>query len=337
MHRVKTAIVGLGYWGPNLVRNFSADAGCELIWGCDMSEERLNWLRSHYPAVRATASFDDILNDASIELVLIATPTSTHAALATKALNAGKHVFVEKPLTPTSAEARSLVELALSKQKLLFVDHTFLFAPAVETMINTVKSGKLGDLLYFDSVRINLGLIQRDVSVLQDLAIHDLSILAGIKDLSTVTSVAAIGSAHFGKQIENAHMHLTFNDGFNAHIHVSWLSPVKVRRTTLAGSTAMLTYDDTEPSEKLRIYDSGVVHDTTKPDPMLPTYHVGDIVIPALENKETIAREAAHVLRCIAGEETPRSPGSQGLRMLQILEAAHASLAAGGCPVPMQQ
>ncbi len=245
MHRVKTAIVGLGYWGPNLVRNFAAEPACELVWGCDKSEERLAWLRGHYPAVKPTANFDDVLNDTSIELVLIATPTSTHAALATKALEAGKHVFIEKPITPTSAEAAELVTLAKKQNKLLFVDHTFLFAPAVEKMIEIAGGKKLGDLLYFDSVRINLGLIQQDTTVLWDLAIHDLSILAGIKDLASIRSVSAVGSSHFGKQTENAHIHLLFQDGFNAHIHVSWLSPVKVRRTTLAGTSAMLVYDDT--------------------------------------------------------------------------------------------
>ena len=335
MHRVKTAIVGLGYWGPNLVRNFSAEPACELVWGCDKSEERLNWLKAHYPAVKPTANFDDVLNDPSIDLVLIATPTSTHVALATKALEAGKHVFVEKPITPTSAEAASLVALAEKQDKLLFVDHTFLFAPAVEKMMDIAKTGKLGDLLYFDSVRINLGLIQQDTTVLWDLAIHDLSILAGLKDLGAIRSVAALGSSHFGTQTENAHIHLLFRDGFNAHIHVSWLSPVKVRRTTLAGTSAMLVYDDTEPSEKLRLYDSGVVHDATRPDPMLPTYRVGDILIPALDRKETLAREAAHVLACVQGTETPRSPGSQGMQMLTILEAAHASLDAGGAAVPL--
>ncbi len=202
-------------------------------------------------------------------------------------------------------------------------------------MIEISESGKLGSLLYFDSVRINLGLIQQDTTVLWDLAIHDLSILAGIKDLANVTSVAAMGSSHFGKQTENAHIHLTFDDGFNAHIHVSWLSPVKVRRTTVAGTSAMLVYDDTEPSEKLRLYDSGVVHDSTRPDPMIPTYRVGDILIPALDRKETLAREAEHVLACVQGKETPRSPGAQGMQMLVILEAAHASLDNNGASVPL--
>jgi predicted dehydrogenase len=333
MHRVKTAIVGLGYWGPNLVRNFSAEPACELAWGCDMSEDRLAWLRAHYPAVKPTADFDDVIGDPSVELVLVATPTGTHVALATKALEAGKHVFVEKPLAPTSAEAAGLVALAQKHGKLLFVDHTFLFAPAVEKMIGLAKNKKLGELLYFDSVRINLGLIQRDTTVLWDLAIHDLSILAGLKDLAGIRSVSAIGSSHFGAQTENAHIHLLFDDGFNAHIHVSWLSPVKIRRTTLAGTSAMLVYDDVEPSEKLRLYDSGVTRDTTLPNPLLPTYRVGDILIPALDRKETLAREAEHVLACVRGEETPRSPGAQGMEMLAILEAAHASLDAGGSPV----
>lgn len=327
MHRVKTAIVGLGYWGPNLVRTFGAEPACELVWGCDTSEERLAWLKSHYPAVKPTANFDDVLNDPSVELVLIATPTSSHAALAGKALEAGKHVFVEKPLTPTSEEAETLVAFAASKGKLLFVDHTFLFAPAVEQMIARANDGSLGELLSFDSVRINLGLIQRDTTVLWDLAIHDLSILSGFKDLSTATSVTALGSSHFGKQTENAHIHIAFPDGFDAHIHVSWLSPVKIRRTTLTGTKAMLEYDDTEPSEKLRLYDSGVVHeDRVLPDPLRPTYRNGDILIPALDRAETLSREAAHVLRCVQGTEKPRSDGELALGMLRLLEAAHRSL-----------
>jgi predicted dehydrogenase len=184
-------------------------------------------------------------------------------------------------------------------------------------------------------VRINLGLIQKDTTVLWDLAIHDLSILTAFTNLADVTSVAVHGSAHFGSQTENAHIHLHYKNGFEAHIHVSWLSPVKVRRTTLAGTKAMVVYDDTQPSEKVRIYDSGVEHDDTKPDPFFPKYRAGDINIPALDTTETLARECAHVLRCVRGMETPRSAGEQGLLMLKILEAAHASLAQNGAVIPL--
>ncbi len=326
MSPIRTAIIGLGYWGPNVLRNFAAQEDCEMVWACDLKEENLRKIKSRYPSIATTTNYEDILQDASIELVIIATPTSSHAPLALQALKAGKHVFIEKPMTGTMDEARAIVEAAKRAGKHVFVDHTFMFAPAVKSLASMAREATLGNLLYFDSVRINLGLIQPDTSVLYDLAIHDLSILSTIKNLDEVERVSAHGNKHFGKQIEDAHLHLDFRGGFHAHIHVSWLSPVKIRRTTLAGNLAMVTFDDTEPSEKLRLYDAGVDHDATKADPFFPKYRAGDILIPALPNVETLATEAEHVLRCIRGEEKPISDALLAEKILSILAIASASL-----------
>lgn len=337
---VRTALIGLGYWGPNLLRVFSAQAGCVLARACDKDAARIETQRRRYPAVEFGTDAEEIFADASIELVLIATPTSTHFALAKKALEAGKHVFIEKPMASSVAEAEELCALARKHKKLLFVDHTFAFAAPVVALRSMVERGELGDLLCFDSVRVNLGLIQRDANVLQDLAVHDLAILSAVAPLSTVTSVTAIGHRHFGEQMEEAHVHLAFPTAFHAHIHVSWLSPVKLRNTTVTGTKAMVTFDDVQPSEKLRVYDRGVEHDKTKADPSVaahgakadpffPKYRAGDIRIPALPNTETLAVEAEHVLACVRGLETPRVSGDDGLVVMRILEAANASMASG--------
>ena len=333
MKPVTTALIGLGYWGPNLLRNFSAQEGCRLAMACDLSEANIEKARRHYPAVTYVKNVEEVWKNPEIELVLIATPTSTHYPLAKAALEAGKHVFVEKPMTSTVEQAEELVALAKEKGKHLFVDHTFVFAPAVRKMQEFAKAGKLGELLYFDSSRINLGIIQKDTNALYDLAIHDLSILGTVMDLGRVAQISAMGSMHFGAQEEHVHMHLTFDTGFHAHIQVSWLSPVKVRKSVLAGRDGMIVYDDTEPSEKVRFYDSGVEHDDGKPDPMLPKYRSGDIIIPALPVTETLGLEAKHVLRCVRGEETPESDGEQGLKILKLLAKAQESMRLGGVPV----
>lgn len=335
MQPVKTALIGLGYWGPNLLRNFSAQPQCDLAVACDLSDANIEKARRHYPAITYTKDVQDIWNDTSIELVLIATPTTSHYPLAKAALEAGKHVFVEKPFTSTSAQAEELVALAKSKGKHIFVDHTFVFAPAVRALRDAAASGKLGDLLYFDSTRINLGLIQQDTNVLYDLAIHDLSILGTIADLSRVAQVSAMGSMHFGAQEEHVHLHVAFDSGFHAHVAVSWLSPVKVRRSVLAGRKGMAVYDDTEPSEKLRLYDSAVEHDSTRPDPMLPKYRSGDVLIPALPTVETLAIEAEHVCRAVRGLEQPEVSGEDALKILRILEKAQESMKQGGIPVSL--
>lgn len=323
---VRTGIVGLGYWGPNVLRNFAAQEGCAMTYACDMDETKLQNIRKQYPTIACTKRYEDLLEDASVELILIATPTSSHYPLAKAALEAGKHVFIEKPITSSVTEAQELTDLATQKGRCLFVDHTFVFAPAVTKLAELAQSNALGKLLYFDSSRLNLGLIQKDANVLLDLAIHDLSILNTIVDLETVTEIAAYGGAHFGTQEEDAHLHLTFSSGFQAHIHVSWLSPVKIRQTILAGTKSMALYDDTHPSEKIRIYDRGVDHDDTKPDPFFPKYRSGDIVIPSLPNLEPLSLEARHVLRCVRGEEQPVVSGKVGTKILTIVQLATEAL-----------
>jgi predicted dehydrogenase len=300
-----------------------------LAWGCDVSVDRIAKFSRQYPAVRFTQNYDDLLRDKSLQAIVIATPTGSHFELAKKALEAGKHVLVEKPMTGTAADAQKLVNLARKNKRLLLVDHTFAYTAAVEKIRSIVSSKTLGDLLYFDSTRINLGLIQKDCNVLWDLAVHDLTILASIADMTKVTSVTALGSAHYGKHVEDAHLHLTFSTGLAAHIHVSWLSPVKLRTTLIAGRKAMIVYDDAEPSEKIRVYDKGIEHDTTKADPFFPKYRSGDVLIPALPNTEPLGAEAKHFVACIQGEQKPMVDGEDGLAIVRILEKADESIRTG--------
>lgn len=328
MTQVVTGIIGLGYWGPHLLRNFAAQTACRMKYGCDLKEDNIGKARAHYPAVTFTKNIEEVLADPEVELVLIATPTSSHFPLAKRALEAGKHVFIEKPVCTSSTEAAELMTIAQENKKMIFVDHTFAFAPSVVKMREFAESGTLGDLLYFDSTRINLGIIQPDTNVLWDLAIHDLTILNIVKDLRRVKELCAHGSMFYGKQTEVAHLHMTFDDGFMASISVSWLSPVKIRHTILAGTKAMVTYDDIEPSEKIRLYDKGVTGEAERPNPMLPTYRSGDIVIPALPSKETLALEAEHVLACVQSGEKPRVGIEKGLAILRLLEKANESVAA---------
>lgn len=323
---VRTALIGLGYWGPNLLRNFVAQKTCDMIYVCDRKAERREWGKSRYPHVQFIEDPAVIFADPTIDLVLIATPTSTHSELALGALRSNKHVFIEKPLCGTSREGESLVAEASKRQRHIFVDHTFAFAPSVMEMKKRFERGDLGELLYFDSTRINLGIIQPDTNVLWDLAVHDLTILSQLKPLSQVQEVSAHGMKHYGNQVEVAHLHLQFTDGVTAHIHVSWLSPVKMRQTIVAGTKAMMTYDDIEPSEKLRVYDRGVVRDLEAPNPLLPKYRVGDISIPALNGHETLDLAASEVLDCVMHNKPPRVSGAAGLEILKILEAADLSL-----------
>lgn len=326
MKPVSVGVVGLGYWGPNWLRNFASIEGCELSFGCDLSKDRLTKFARQYPATKFTQSYKELLKKDGPEAIVIATPTSTHFPLAKAALEAGKHVLVEKPMTGTTKEAEELVRIAKKAKKHLLVDHTFAYTGAVTRIAEIAASGKLGDLLYFDSTRINLGLIQKDVNVLSDLAIHDLTILSRIADLRDVTKVLAIGSAHYGQQEEDAHLHLKFKNGMAAHIHASWLSPVKIRETLIAGRKAMIVYDDTEPSEKIRLYDKGVERDTTKPDPFFPAYRRGDVLIPALPVTEALATEAKHFLECVRGKAKPLISGEDGLIMIRLLALAEKSL-----------
>jgi predicted dehydrogenase len=329
MKPLRVAIVGLGYWGPNWLRNFSALDECEVAYACDLSDARLKKFSRMYPGTTFTKSYDEVLADSTVQAVVIATPTSTHFQLAKDALNAGMHVLVEKPMTSTSKEAAELTALAKKNKLQLLVDHTFAYTQAVAKIAEYADAGKLGNLLYFDSTRINLGLIQKDTNVLYDLAVHDLTILNRLQSLKDITEVFACGSAFYGKHAEVGHLHLKFKSGFHAHIHVSWLSPVKLRQTLIGGKKAMIVYDDLEPSEKIKFYDKGVdmLRDDTKPDPFFPKYRSGDVTIPALKLTEALETEARHFLACIRGGEKPLVSGEDGERMVRILELADKSMA----------
>ena len=330
---IKVAIVGLGYWGPNLLRNFFAASRCTVKYGCDLSQKNLDKMQRNFPTVTFTSSYDEVLNDPEVQLIAIATPTSAHFPLAKQALLKGKHVLIEKPVTPTSKEADELIAIARKNNLLIFVDHTFIYSPAVRKIAEIVKSGDLGELLYIESTRINLGLIQQDVNVLWDLAIHDLSIISTFVDMGTVTQVYAQGKNYHTKHPEIAHLNLTFASGLQAYIHVSWLSPVKLRQTIVGGSKKMILYDDTQLSEKVKIYDKGVNFEklavTGNTNPFFPVYRSGDVLIPALQNKEELGIEAEHILRCIEGTEKPLMAMETPRHLVRILECADESLRTG--------
>jgi len=333
MHQVGIAVVGCGYWGPNLIRNFVEEPRTQVYWVCDLDESKLAPVRRRYPFVRTTTRFEDVLSDNEVEAVAIATPVQTHHRLARATLLAGKHVLVEKPLADQVALAQDLVEQAQRCERLLMVDHTFVYTGAVRYLKKLYDDGWLGDLWYIDSVRINLGLFQHDVNVVWDLAPHDLSIVTHLlgKDPETVQ---AIGACHTGNHVEDvAYLTLDFGNQLIAHFHVNWLSPVKVRHMIFGGSDRMIIYNDIEPSEKLRIYDRGIEVKADNREGvynLLVSYRSGNMWVPALDGTEALKVEIGHFLDCIERGEQPITNGEVGLRVVRILEAAHMSIKAGG-------
>jgi predicted dehydrogenase len=333
---IRVGIIGYGYWGPNLVRNFSEASGAEVHTVCDLSRDRLARAAARYPGVHTTCRADDLISHPEIDAVAIATPVSTHFDLAFRALQAGKHVMVEKPLAGNSEQAARLRDEAERRRRILMVDHTFAYTGAVRKIREIVDSGDLGELYYYDSVRVNLGLFQHDVSVVWDLAVHDLSILDYVLP-SRPESVSATGMSHVAGEPENiAYLTLFFSDRLIAHVHVNWLAPVKVRRTLLGGARKMIVYDDIEPSEKIKVYDRGIsVTGATAEGiyKMLVSYRTGDMWAPRLELTEALQTEVVHFLRCIEGLERPITDAEAGLRVVRILEAATASMRQFGRPV----
>lgn len=328
---VKVALIGYGYWGVNLLRNLATIKQSEVAMVCDSREERLKVINETYPRVSTTTSFEDVINNNQVEAIVIATPTFSHYELAKKALQAGKHVLVEKPLTATTEQAEELIQLATTKGLQLMVDHTFLYSGAVEYMKELVESGGIGTLKYFDSTRINLGLLQPDVNVLWDLAPHDISILSFLQQEQPI-SVNATGVSHTGNGIENiAYMTLNYKSGFIAHFNCSWTSPVKLRTTLIGGDKKMIVYDDINPTEKVRIYDTGyeckTLEDRTK---IYVDYRVGDISIPKVSTHEPLRRMLEDFLSCIENGNTPVSSWEVGLRTVRILEAAQQSIKQNG-------
>lgn len=328
---MNVAIIGFGYWGPNLVRNFNSVAGCKVRYVCDFRPERLAVVNKQYPSVITGSDYDLILNDVSVEAIIIATPVFTHFELAKKALLKGKNVLIEKPMTSTSAEAIELSELAKKMNKLLMVDHTFLYTGAVQKMKELIDSGNIGNIKYFDSTRINLGLFQPDINVLWDLAPHDISILNYlIKD--EPYSVNATGVSHTNNNIENiAYLTVNYKSGFIAHFNCSWTSPVKIRTMLIGGDKKMLVFNDLEPTEKIRIYDTGYDLKTDEEKrKVLVDYRAGDVYLPKVDSKEALFGMASDFINSIVNNSNPLSDFNSGLNVIRILEASQLSIKQNG-------
>lgn len=324
---VKLAVIGYGYWGPNIVRNFSGHHDCEVVAVCDKNPAALARVLGRHPGVRVMTDPDDIMADPEIDAVAIVTPVSYHFELAKKALENGKHVFVEKPFTATSGQAEELIELAERNNLQIMVDHTFLFTGAVRKIKQLIDDGALGPLYYYDSTRVNLGLFQHDVNVLWDLAPHDLSIMDYLIGLEPEL-VVATGGAHVNNLENVAYLTVYFPNNVLAHINVNWLSPVKVRTTLVGGQKKMLVWNDLDPAEKLRVYDKGAeVRTEQGVHQALVSYRTGDMWAPKIEELEALQVETRYFLDCIQSGTKPFNDGEAGLRVVRILEAAEQSLA----------
>lgn len=333
---VRVAVIGLGYWGPNLVRNLAACDAVELVAACDRDAARRQSIARAYPGVATPSDAADVFANPAVDAVVIATPTDSHYGLAKAALEAGKHVWVEKPMTSSVEHAEDLVALADARGLTLMVDHTFVYHPAVTKIGDVIASGELGDVYYYDSVRINLGLFQPDVSVVWDLASHDVSIMEHVIP-QTAVRVQATGARHAGASVESmAYLTIHYDGGAIGHCHVNWLAPTKVRLVMIGGSRKMVIYDDNDVTEKVRIYDKGVDVSTVEGAYAARVqYRTGDMYAPALARTEALASETAHFAACIRTGATPKTDGRTGLRVVQILEAAERSIAEGGRAVDL--
>lgn len=336
---INIGVVGYGYWGPNLVRNFAEARGANVSAIADLDKKKLEVVSKRYPAVKVTTRFQDLLEDPAIDAIAVATPVNTHFELGMAALKAGKHIWLEKPMTETSLQARKLVEEAEKRKLVLLVDHTFIYTGAVRKMAEIIRSGDLGRVYYYDSTRVNLGLFQRDVSVISDLAVHDFAILDYLLG-EHPTAVSASGINHFPGTPENlAYITLFYDSGTIAHTNVSWLAPVKVRQILVGGSKKMITYDDLEPSEKIKVYDKGVSF-TDDPQQILEMrvgYRTGDMWAPKVAVTEALRVEAEHFVDCIVNGKAPETDGKLGLRVVELIEAATSSMRGKGETVYLQR
>lgn len=332
---IGVGVIGYGYWGPNLARNFAESADFTLTAVSDMKGEFADLARRRHPGALVTRDARELINHPKVDAVVIATPVVTHHALALEALRAGKHVLVTKPMASTSAQCEELIAEAARRKLVLMVDHTFVYTGAVRRIKELISKGEIGDIYYYDSVRINLGLFQRDVDVIWDLAVHDISIMDFVLT-QRPRAVSATGIAHVPNGRPNtAYLTLFFEKNLIGHIHANWLSPVKIRRTLIAGSRRMIVYDDIEPSEKVKIYDKGISIDDSPENisKMFISYRAGDMWAPHLDITEALRVEVSHFAECIAKSRRPLTDGEAGLRTIRILEAAARSLADRGHPV----
>ena len=325
---INVGIIGYGYWGPNLVRNFAELTRCNVAAVADLDSAKLEIARRRFPSVRMTTDVDEVINDPKIDAIVIATPVRTHFKLGMAALKAGKHVWLEKPMTETTEQSRLLVEEAERRGKVLHVDHTFVYTGAVRKMGDLIAKGEVGDLLYYDSQRVNLGLFQHDVNVISDLAVHDFSILEYLHKEHPV-AVSAAGISHYPGTPENlAYVTLFYDSSFIAHVSVNWLAPVKVRQVLVGGSKKMMIYDDLQNSEKLKVYDKGVsfTDDPQKIHEMRVGYRTGDMLAPTTDGTEALRVAGEHFLDCILENTTSMTDGVLGMKVVEIIEAATTSM-----------
>lgn len=327
---IRVGVIGCGYWGPNLVRNFYKIKGCELVAVADLNPKRLEFIKALYPTLEATTNVQDLLNNPEIDAIAIATPISTHYELAKEALIKGKHVLVEKPLTATVAQGEELIELAGKNKRILMVDHTFIYCGPVRKVRELIDQGKLGEIYYFDSVRVNLGLFQHDVNVVWDLAPHDFSIMDHLIGKDPV-SVSAIGANHINyseKAYENiAYVTVSFDNQILAHFHLNWLSPVKIRRTLIGGSKKMVIYDHLDPDNQVKVFDKGVEVETREDiHKTLVQYRMGDMHAPKIDQTEPLEVMCRHFIDCIQNGKRPITDGVAGLRVVKLLEACDKSM-----------
>jgi len=335
---LRVAIIGFGYWGPNLARNFAAGPRTRVVAIADENASRRAIAQNLYPAARVCADASEAIESSDVDAVVIATPIFTHHALAMRALAAGKHVLVEKPLAASVDEAEELVAKAAARERVLMVDHTFIFTGAVRKIAELVAAGELGNVLYIDSVRINLGLFQPDFNVIWDLAPHDLTIIDYVMRGLTPQWVSAVGVSHYGKHENLAYLTLGYGNDMLAHVHVNWVAPVKTRRTIIAGSKKMLVWDDTSPVEPVKVYDSSVDYqhiDKESAYALNVQYRSGDVHSPKLDGREALSVMAqTFAAACLDRTPTPSS-GEAGLRIVHVLEAAQRSLEQQGARVAL--
>jgi len=334
---INVGVIGFGYWGPNVARNFNDTPGAKVIAISDADEASLRRAEQSYPGIRMASNDSDLLTANDIDVIAIVTPVSSHFEIAKAALLNGKHIFVEKPFTASVAQAEQLIELADRKRLKIMVDHTFLFTGAVKKIKELIDDDVLGDLYYFDSIRVNLGLFQKDVNVVWDLAPHDLSIMDYLIDKEP-TAVMATGVAHFNNALEDvAYITIYFPNNVIAHLNVNWLSPVKIRTTLIGGQKKMLVWNDLVNDEKIRVYDKGVegvegidAASKEKSYGLRVSYRSGDMWAPRVNQVEALRGEAAYFIDCINNNVTPKNDGNAGLRVVRMLEAIIKSLSLGG-------
>jgi predicted dehydrogenase len=323
---IRMGVIGYGYWGPNIVRNFNNTEDLKIVSICDMNLIKLKKARKAYPNIESTSDPNEILSSSTIDAVAVVTPVSTHFELAKKALQNDKHIFVEKPFTFTTAQAEELIELAAKKNLKIMVDHTYLFTGAVKKIKDLIDKKELGSLYYFDSTRVNLGLFQHDVNVVWDLAPHDLSIMDYLIKEKPV-GILATGGIHLNGLEDIAYITVYFSNKMIAHFNVNWLSPVKVRTTLIGGVKKMLVWNDLDADEKIRVYDKGIdIKNGDNIYDLLISYRSGDMWVPKIEQTEALKLESEYFVDCISNNKIPINDGQAGLRVVKMVEAANESL-----------